>query len=219
MPIRPPALDDRRFDDLVAELLERIPAHTPEYTHPRLGDPGRTLIDLFAWLGDALLYRANLIPERQRPAFLRLLGQPLRAARPARGIVTFSLKEKKEPKNYSLRKRANFTGPVPFESTGEITVLPVTAQVFYKRPVALDSLLAGVEQALVELHSVSSINPYETTPLFAQGAPELDGFDTISQTADRCLWFALFAPQAPNAVDQPQWNKKATAALGGQQLN
>jgi len=28
MPIRPPALDDRSFDDLVAELLTRIPAKT-----------------------------------------------------------------------------------------------------------------------------------------------------------------------------------------------
>ncbi|HVH46010.1 MAG TPA: hypothetical protein VM925_26860 [Labilithrix sp.] len=66
MPIRPPALDDRRFDDLVDEVLARIPGHTPEWTNPRLGDPGRTLVELFAWLTDTLLYRANLIPERQR---------------------------------------------------------------------------------------------------------------------------------------------------------
>ena len=77
MPIQPPSLDDRRFDDLVEDLLARIPAHTPEWTDPRLGDPGRTLIELFAWLGDALLYRANLIPERQRLVFLKLLGQGL----------------------------------------------------------------------------------------------------------------------------------------------
>ena len=87
MAITPPSLDDRRFDDLVEDLIARIPAHTPEWTNPRLGDPGRTLIELFAWLGDALLYRANLVPERQRLVFLRLLGQPLRGARPAGGIV------------------------------------------------------------------------------------------------------------------------------------
>src|SRR6187399_2250533 len=80
MPILPPGLDDRRFDDLVEDLIARIPAHTPEWTHPRLGDPGRTLIELFAWLTDTLLYRVNLIPERQRLAFLRLLGQPMRPA-------------------------------------------------------------------------------------------------------------------------------------------
>ena len=83
MPIRPPALDDRSFDDLVADLVRRIPAHTPEWTDPRLGDPGRTLIELFAWLGDTILYRANLIPERQRLSFLRLLGQGMRPAQPA----------------------------------------------------------------------------------------------------------------------------------------
>ena len=42
------------------EVVARIPAHTPEWTNPRIGDPGRTLIDLFAWLTDTLLYRANL---------------------------------------------------------------------------------------------------------------------------------------------------------------
>ena len=83
MPILPPRLDDRSFDDLLEDLLARVPAHTPEWTNPRLGDPGRTLLELFAWLGDALLYRVNLIPERQRLVFLKLLGQGLRPGGPA----------------------------------------------------------------------------------------------------------------------------------------
>ena len=29
MPLLPPSLDDRRFDDLVEDLIARIPAHTP----------------------------------------------------------------------------------------------------------------------------------------------------------------------------------------------
>ena len=91
MPIRPPALDDRSFDDLVDEILVRIPAHTPEWTNPRLGDPGRTLIELFAWLTDTLLYRANLIPERQRLAFLRLLGIQMRSAIPAHTVVGLAI--------------------------------------------------------------------------------------------------------------------------------
>src|SRR5262245_25403794 len=93
MPVRPPALDDRNFDDLVEDLLARIPAHTPEWTNPRLGDPGRTLIELFAWLTDTLLYRANLIPERQRLVFLKLLGVPLRPAQAARGLVSVFFKD------------------------------------------------------------------------------------------------------------------------------
>ena len=96
MPITPPALDDRSFDDLVGELVARIPAHTPEWTNPRLGDPGRTLIELFAWLGDSILYRANLVPERQRLVFLRLLGIPLQPAIPARTVVSLALKDESQ---------------------------------------------------------------------------------------------------------------------------
>src|ERR671928_40533 len=95
MPIVPPSLDDRSFDDLVTELVSRIPAHTPEWTNPVPGDPGVTLIELFAWLTDTLLYRANLIPERQRLAFLRLLGMPMRPAIAARGLVTVALDDDK----------------------------------------------------------------------------------------------------------------------------
>jgi hypothetical protein len=68
-------------------MLASIPAHTPEWTSPQIGDPGRTLIELFAWLADTILYRANLIPERQRIAFLRLLGQP--TPPPRRGFFRF----------------------------------------------------------------------------------------------------------------------------------
>ena len=94
MPITPPRLDDRSYRDLVDELLARVPAHTPEWTPAQVGDPGRTLLELFAWLADTVLYRANLIPERQRLAFLQLLGMPLRPARPARGLVSLGLDEK-----------------------------------------------------------------------------------------------------------------------------
>ena len=90
MPLIPPSLDDRSYDDLVQEMLASIPAHTPEWTTPQTGDPGRTLIELFAWLADTILYRANLIPEKQRIAFLRLLGQPMQAASAATGIVSLS---------------------------------------------------------------------------------------------------------------------------------
>ena len=90
VPLIPPALDDRSYDDLVQEMLASIPAHTPEWVSPQPGDPGRTLIELFAWLADTILYRANLIPERQRIAFLRLLGLPMQPAAAAQGIVALT---------------------------------------------------------------------------------------------------------------------------------
>ena len=114
------------------DLLARIPAHTPEWTNPRLGDPGRTLIELFAWLGDTLLYRANLIPERQRLAFLSLLGIGLKPARAATGIVSLSYAQPTERRAITLRPGARVNGPVPFETLGETTVLPISGEAYYQ---------------------------------------------------------------------------------------
>lgn len=208
MPIRPPALDDRRFDDLVSELLARIPAHTPEWTNPRLGDPGRTLIDLFAWLGDALLYRVNLVPERQRLVFLRLLGQHLRPARPAGGIVTLSPKDGKTPRAFAFRSGATFPSALAFEAPAEFTALPVTAAAFYKRqPVSADRIDAALRQGLAQIHNGGApVSLYFTTPLFADGRPEPEGFDIFDRSTDRSLWLALLAPKADSPAQQPATN-------------
>src|SRR5437868_2112318 len=119
MPIIPPSLDDRSFDDLVEELVARIPAHTPEWSNATPGDPGRTIIELFAWLTDTLLYRANLIPERQRLTFLRLLGNPMRPALPAQGIVSISIGDDRSSDAVMLAAQATIrgSGPTTFETT------------------------------------------------------------------------------------------------------
>lgn len=215
-----PRLDDRSYDDLVTELLARIPAHTPEWTNPRPGDPGRTLIELFAWLGDALLYRANLIPERQRLAFLRLLGSPLRPARPARGIVTVSLKDNEAITAHQIRPMAALTGPVPFEIRDEFTVLPVTAVAYYKRPSSLESLPAGLEQALSDFHADGgAVSAYYTTPLVAPGRSVSDGLDIVADTTDHCLWIALLAPPARPPVLQTAATDAARLAMDRLLLN
>src|SRR5438132_1710621 len=90
MPITLPKIDDRRYDELVAEALTRIPVHTPEWTNFNRSDPGVTIIEVFAFLTESLLYRANQIPERNRRKFLQLLRIPLNSATAARGLVTIS---------------------------------------------------------------------------------------------------------------------------------
>ena len=52
-----PDLDDRKFEDLVAECILRIPRYCSEWTNHNPGDPGITLIELFAWLADQVLLR------------------------------------------------------------------------------------------------------------------------------------------------------------------
>src|SRR4051794_11725295 len=89
MPLQVPNLDDRSFADLVAEARARIPVHTPEWTNFNEGDPGITLVELFAFMTENLLYRSNRIPEANRRKFLTLLGIPLQPAMPGQGIVIF----------------------------------------------------------------------------------------------------------------------------------
>ena len=215
-----PRLDDRTYGDLVAELVTRIPAHTPEWTNPRPGDPGRTLIELFAWLGDALLYRANLIPERQRLAFLRLLGMPLLPARPSRGIVTVSLRDNEPAAALQVRPMSTFIGPVPFEARGEFTVLPVTAAPHYKRRSSPQELPPELEQALSEFHADGgAIDTYYTTPLFAGGQALDEGLDIVADTVDRCLWIALLAAPERAPENQAARNADVRQSLGGQLLN
>ncbi|MFO7180263.1 MAG: putative baseplate assembly protein [Pseudomonadota bacterium] len=210
MPIRPPALDDRRFQDLVEEALSLVPAHVPEWT-PRVGDPGQTLVELFAWLVDTLLYRANLIPEKQRLQFLRLLGVTLRPALPARGLVALALDDP-SPTPVTLRALSTIQGPVPFETLGEVTVLPVEAACYVKRRPSDSELatLGPILGALPQVYDLRGKAPsyYVTTPVFADGAvPE--GVDLARDTVDASLWIALLARDADSVA-------AARASLGGE---
>jgi len=73
-----PNLDDRTYRELVDEALALIPIHTSEWTNFNSSDPGITLLELFAYLTEMLVYRLNRVTEANQLAFLRLLkGQPL----------------------------------------------------------------------------------------------------------------------------------------------
>src|SRR3954452_835935 len=91
MPVDPPAIDLRSYDDLVADALARIPVHNPEWTNFNESDPGVTLLELYAFLTESITYRANLIPERNRVRYLQLLGIARQTAKAARGIVSFGM--------------------------------------------------------------------------------------------------------------------------------
>src|SRR2546423_11248884 len=93
MPLPVPILYDRSYQQLRDELVRRIPAYTPEWTDHNASDPGITLIELFAFLGENLLFRFNQIPESTQLAFLRLLQIPLRPASPARSLLAMTTEE------------------------------------------------------------------------------------------------------------------------------
>lgn len=91
MPLESKNLDDRRFNEIVEELKSRIPRYLPEWTDHNLSDPGITLIQLFAWLGEMIIYRLNQVPEKNYIEFLKLIGVERKPASPARAELTFTL--------------------------------------------------------------------------------------------------------------------------------
>src|ERR1044071_8799065 len=88
-----PTIDDRRFDDIKAEVRTRIARYTPEWnpvwTDVNDNDPGIILADLFAWMTDMLLYRMGKVPALNYLKFLELLGIKLQPAEPAHAEITF----------------------------------------------------------------------------------------------------------------------------------
>ena len=77
MPLQAPNLDDRNFDQLVDEAKERVKRSCPSWTDLTPGDPGVTLLEVFAFLTETMIYRLNRIPEKAYIEFLRLIGVKL----------------------------------------------------------------------------------------------------------------------------------------------
>ncbi len=76
MPIPLPNLDNRRFTDLVEEGKRLIPGAAPSWTDHNPSDPGITFIELFAFIAEMLLYRADRVTEANKRAFIKLLRGP-----------------------------------------------------------------------------------------------------------------------------------------------
>jgi predicted phage baseplate assembly protein len=85
-----PDLDDKRYSDLVAEGLARIPVAMPQWTDHNASDPGISFLELFAWLAEMQIYGLNYLRPEHYRKFLRLLGIRPRSAAPAATAVTFA---------------------------------------------------------------------------------------------------------------------------------
>ena len=72
VPLALPLLDDRDYKELLDVLVERIPVDAPGWTDFNESDPGVTLIELFAFLLDSLLWRDERQRQRRRQRRQRL---------------------------------------------------------------------------------------------------------------------------------------------------
>lgn len=215
MPLIAPILDDRSFEDLFAELRQRIPVYNPAWTDHLDSDPGITLLQLFAYLGEGLQFRFNQIPEATQLAFLQLLNLPLQAARPATALVKLSSEVPHGVAVYAGDQLK--AGKTLFTVTQDATVWPLDCVTVARRrlvdasqPDDVSAFLAGLDpevktavqgsiDALKQQQgALEAVAPYEIVTLGSDGqSPPVDFADTV----DGCVWIAVL--KNPKAITTP----------------
>lgn len=186
-----PILDNRSYEQLREELLRRIPVHSSDWTNHNESDPGIVLLELFAHLGESMLYRFNQIPDTARVEFLRLLGVQPRPAQPAHALLCAVTDD---PDGVQILKGSEASaGAVSFQTTDEVYVWPLDAVGAGKTAThngTPESREDAVERAKLQLEQATF---YETvlTP-DDPNAPDAFPID-VGKQLDNCLWVALLA--------------------------
>ena len=85
-----PELDPREAEETVRELLKRLPGYVPGWA-PQDGQAGHALARIFARYLQTLGERVNQAPDKNKLAFLDLLGVDLLPAQAARAPVVFEM--------------------------------------------------------------------------------------------------------------------------------
>ncbi len=129
-----PVIDDRTFDDIVAEARTRIARYTPEWapvwTDVNDSDPGITLVQVFSWLTEMLIYRMSKVPDLNYLKFLELIGIELNPAEPAQAEITF---------------------PVVATNSSPYVIVPLHTQVSAPAPDGGQPLIFETERAIYAL--------------------------------------------------------------------
>jgi predicted phage baseplate assembly protein len=103
-------IDPRTYAKLKDAALLRIPRYTPEWTDFNESDPGVTLVELFAWLTELMLYQMNRVPDLTYVRLLQLLGEELLPAQPAVAYLTFTPQPGIRPPTVPLRSQSGAQG-------------------------------------------------------------------------------------------------------------
>ncbi|MDT5294323.1 MAG: hypothetical protein QOJ76_1203 [Acidobacteriota bacterium] len=210
MPLQLPVLDNRNFEQLLLEAKRRIPVYTPEWTNFELdSDPGITIVQLFAFITESLLYRADRIPQRNRLKFLQLLGIPLQQAAPAQGLIR--IRNERGPVE-PLPLDAGIVvaaGNVNFLTLDPVNVLPVEAAVYYKRKISQDderyAEFNTKYQAIKEaaLAALEPVDDAEAEAVDISGAGDGAGDDETGTDAVRLDFYESTQMTQPTAGEPP----------------
>ncbi len=198
-----PVIDNRAFDDIVAEAQTRIPRYTPEWTDFNPGDAGFALVELFAWMTDLLIFRLGQVPMLNYIKFLQLIGIELKTAKAAEVVIVFPVQASFTQNYVSIPARSQVSAtaadggpPIVFETDRAMTAVQAV----------MDAVLAydGFSYADVSADNVASGSGYEPFGALANaGASLLLGFNP-PQNLPAGLELSLAVwPTIPRGVPPP----------------
>lgn len=78
-----PDLDDREYEEILADALKRIPVHSDDWTDHNAHDPGITVLETLSWLTETYIYQLNRVTDAHRRKHLDLLGVQPKPPKPA----------------------------------------------------------------------------------------------------------------------------------------
>lgn len=133
MPLPEPSLDNRRYDQLVAEGRALIPRLAPGWTDQNASDPGITLLELGAWLAEQNIYRFDRVSDEALRAFVRLVGVEPRPPTVARSVVSIANGNAAVVQLPARMQLVDAASAPLFETTSELSASPCS----------LTSVLAG----------------------------------------------------------------------------
>ena len=174
-------LDDRHFQDLVNEARLKIGQTCPEWTEHNVSDPGITLIELFAWMTETLIYRLNRVPDKLHVALLELLGIMLEPPTAATTEIRFRLSA---PASETVEIRGGETEVGTVRTINEASIVFQTSE-YFEIPAARPNAYAVEKGGAVKNVGVASgtakpkgedQRPFGTPP--AVGDALYLGFDT-----------------------------------------
>jgi predicted phage baseplate assembly protein len=206
MALKAPRLDDRSFADLVEEARSRIPLYTPEWTDHNASDPGITLIELFAFMSDIILYRLNRVPDKNYIKFMELIGMTLHEAVPAEVDVTFWLSA---PQQNQMIIPADTPVATTRTETDEMVVFSTDGDLVIKPPelAYVMSSHAGDDGRVYKAFNIAGVRAgFEDIPLFASASPKEDDsfyFGFTEDLSNHLVGFNLTLDAAEGAGVNP----------------
>ena len=123
-------LDDRTFQDIVDDAKRRLQQRCPSWSDHNVSDPGVTLIELFAWMTEMVLYRLNQVPEKHYIKLMELMGLRLKAPAAAETEITFYLSSPRPedflvpPQTEVATRRTEIQDPIIFSTNEALLIRP-----------------------------------------------------------------------------------------------